>query len=76
MCSVIAAAISIERFWTLRTTQIVPKHLLSQVWHSIKNNEMDNLKIRELRRESPLGQILAAGISNHRRGREQMKEAI
>jgi biopolymer transport protein ExbB len=76
MCSVIAAAICIERFWTLRTTQIVPRHLLSQVWNSIKNNDMDSRKIRDLRSSSPLGQILAAGISNHRRGREQMKEAI
>ena len=76
LCSVIAAAICVERFWTLRTTQIVPRNLLGQVWNWIKNNEMDTRKLRELRMGSPLGQILAAGISNHRRGREQMKEAI
>ncbi|HIG40448.1 MAG: MotA/TolQ/ExbB proton channel family protein [bacterium] len=76
VCSVIAAAICVERFWTLRTTQIVPRNLLSQVWNWIKNNDMDNHRLRELRVGSPLGQILAAGISNHRRGREQMKEAI
>ena len=32
LCSIIAAAICIERFWTLRTEQIVPKNLLAQVW--------------------------------------------
>jgi biopolymer transport protein ExbB len=37
---------------------------------------MDNRKLRELRAGSPLGQVLAAGIANHRRGREQMKESI
>ena len=76
LCSIISAAICVERFWTLRTPQIVPKNLLAQVWNWIKNNEMDNKKLRELRAGSPLGQILAAGIANHRRGRDQMKEAI
>ena len=76
LCSVISAAICVERFWTLRATQIVPKNLLVQVWNWIRNNGMDNKKLRELRAGSPLGQILAAGISNHKRGREQMKESI
>ena len=76
VCSVISAAICVERFWTLRTSEIVPRNLLAQVWNWIKNNEMDNRRLRELRIGSPLGQILAAGISNHRRGREHMKEAI
>jgi len=76
LCSVISAAICVERFWTLRATQIVPKNLLVQVWNWIRGNEMDNKKLRELRAGSPLGQILAAGISNHKRGREQMKESI
>ena len=76
LCSVIAAAICVERFWTLRSSQIVPGNLLAQVWSWIKNNEMDNRRLRELRLGSPLGQILATGISNHKRGRDQMKEAI
>ncbi|MDA7725487.1 MotA/TolQ/ExbB proton channel family protein [Pseudomonadales bacterium] len=76
LCSVISAAICVERFWTLRATKIVPKNLLVQVWNWIRSNEMDNKKLRELRAGSPLGQILAAGISNHKRGREQMKESI
>jgi biopolymer transport protein ExbB len=76
LCSIIAAAICIERFWTLRSEQIVPKNLLAQVWSWIRNNELDSRKIKELKANSPLGQILAAGINNHRRGREQMKESI
>lgn len=76
LCSIIAAAICVERFWTLRKNQIVPRNLLAQVWNTIKSNEMDNRKLRELRAGSPLGEILAAGIANHRRGREQMKESI
>ena len=76
LCSVIAAAICIERFWTLRANQVAPKNLLAQVWIWIKNNEMDAKKLRELRGGSPLGQILAAGIASHRRGRDVMKESI
>ena len=76
VCSVIAAAISVERCWTLRAEQVAPANLLAQVWAWIKNNELDNQRFRELRDGSPLGQILAAGIASHRRGREAMKESI
>lgn len=76
ICSVISAAICVERFWTLRSEQVAPRNLLAQVWTWIKANEMDNRRLRELRSGSPLGQILAAGISTHRRGRESMKESI
>ncbi len=76
LCSVISAAICVERFWTLRSQQIAPRNLLAQAWNWIKNNELDARKLRELRAGSLLGQILAAGITNHRRGREVMKESI
>lgn len=76
LCSVISAAICVERFWTLRADQVAPRNLLAQVWTWIKNNEMDNRRLRELRGGSPLGQILAAGITTHRRGRDVMKESI
>jgi|TARA_B100001971_G_C18132874_1_gene505824 biopolymer transport protein ExbB len=76
LCSIISAAICVERFWTLRSKQVAPKNLLAQVWNWIKANEMDARRLRELRGHSPLGQILAAGISSQRRGRELMKENI
>lgn len=76
LCSIVSAAICTERFWTLRHDQIAPRNLLPQVWNSIKSNEMDTRRLRELRSNSPLGQILAAGINSHRRGRELMKESI
>jgi biopolymer transport protein ExbB len=75
-CSIIAASICVERFWTLRADQIAPKNLLSQVWNWIRHSEMDAQRLRELRTNSPLGQILAAGISSHRLGRDMMKESI
>jgi len=76
LCSVIAAAISVERIWTLQRGRITPKNLLAQVWTALKNHDMDAAKVRELRASSPLGQVLAAGIANARRNRDVMKEAM
>jgi biopolymer transport protein ExbB len=74
--SIVAAAIAVERLWTLQRARITPKNLLAQVWTALKNNEMDTQRLRDLRASSPLGQVLATGISNARRGRDVMKEAM
>lgn len=76
LCSILAAAISVERFWTLQRTRITPKNLLAQVWSSLKADDMDSQKLRDLRGSSPLGQVLAAGIANAKRSRDIMKEAM
>lgn len=76
LCSVIAAAICVERIWTLQVTRVAPRNLLAQVWALVKKSEIDPQKLRDIRSESPLGQIFAAGISNARHGREIMKESM
>ncbi len=76
LCSIIAVAICVERFWTLRPGQVVPKNLLAQVWSLVRSNQMDGKRIKETRDGSPLGQILVAGLSNAKRGRDIMKESI
>lgn len=76
LCSIITIAITIERFWALSPGKIAPRHLLGQVWNWIQTNQMDGDKLKELRRSSPLGRILAAGLSNSRHGREVMKDSI
>ena len=76
LCSVVAAAISVERIWSLQRNRILPKGLLAQAWSGIKNNEFDQQKVRDLRLGSPLGQVLAAGVVNTKRGREIMKTAL
>jgi biopolymer transport protein ExbB len=75
-CSLIVIAISAERYWTLNPGKIAPKTLLAQVWSWIKNNQLDATKLRELKQSSPLGQILAAGLSNSKHGREVMKDSV
>lgn len=74
--SILALAISGERFWTLRAEQVAPSDLLARVWGWMKNNQMDSERIQELRASSPLGRVLAAGLVNSRHGRDIMKESI
>ncbi|MEE8057450.1 MAG: MotA/TolQ/ExbB proton channel family protein [Pseudomonadales bacterium] len=76
LCSISAVAICIERYLVLQPDKVAPQHLLAQVWGWIQNNQLDVDKIRDLKTSSPLGQILAAGLSNSRHGREVMKESI
>lgn len=76
LCSIVAIAIVIERFWTLSENRIVPRYTAGQVWTWIKNNELDSERLRELRLSSPLGQIMAAGLVNARYGREIMQQSI
>lgn len=75
-CSVIAIAICLERFFLLNRRRIAPPHLLPSVWKQLKAGELDSAKIRTLRESSPLGRILAAGLSNAHHGRDVMKDSI
>ncbi len=76
LCSLAVIAICIQRFLVLVPTKVAPPQLLSQVWGWIRKNQLDGDKLRQLREDSPLGQILAAGLSNSRYGREVMKDSI
>ncbi len=74
--SIIALAICIERFFVLRKNKLVPKHLLTDVWSKLKSGQLTSESIQEIKQNSALGMILAAGLSNAHAGRETMKESI
>ncbi|WP_071872415.1 MotA/TolQ/ExbB proton channel family protein [Atopomonas hussainii] len=76
LSSIVAAAITAERLWSLRPSKVTPAHLVGQVWRWIKEKQLNSQKLRELRSDSPLGEILAAGLANSKHGREIMKECI
>ena len=75
-CSIIVVAISIERFITLKTERILPAGQLAQVWQQLRNKELNGERLKALRDSSPLGYILATGISNSGHGRDVMKDSI
>ena len=75
-CSVVALSISIERYLALDRSKVAPPHLLATVWRDLKQGELNAQKLAQLRSNSPLGAILAAGIANRGQGRDVMKESI
>lgn len=76
LCSIVALAIVGERLWSLQRKRIIPKHLVAQIWHLHSKGQLNAEQINIVRKSSPLGRILAAGLANMHHSREVMKEAI
>jgi biopolymer transport protein ExbB len=75
-CSMVAAAIILERLWTLQQKRVLPKDLTVQAWQWVKADRLDSERVQMLHQSSPLGQVLAAGLANRDAGREIAKEGI
>jgi biopolymer transport protein ExbB len=76
LCSILAAAITIERLWTLRGQRVVPEELVDKVWRWVENRTLSDNQVLALQQHSPLGRVLAAGLVNRHRDRSLMIEAI
>ena len=75
ICSVLITAIVIERLWTLDAKKVSPKNLVPQIWVWLKNDQLNSTKLKQLRESSPLGVILASGLSSYKSGKEAMIES-
>jgi biopolymer transport protein ExbB len=76
LCSVLAAAIFLERLWTLQSKRVLPPELTRKVWQLVENHQVTDNAITALERSSPLGRVLAAGLANRHRPREILKERL
>lgn len=76
VCSVMAAAIILERLWTLQEKRVLPRQLTREVWEWVSSNQLNHEHLQVLHDSSPLGEILAVGLTNRHRNREIMKERI
>ena len=76
LCSVIAAAIVIERLWTLRRKKVIPAKLLTAIWKLLDKDALTDQHIAEIEGGSPLGRVLAAGLINRHLARDQVRESI
>ena len=76
LCSVIAAAIIIERLWTLRQKKVIPEKLLTGIWNLLSNDALTEQHISEIENGSPLGRVLAAGLINRHLSRDLIRESI
>jgi len=76
LASVIAVALIIERAVTLRSSKIIPPTLLGQVLAVYQRQGVNEDVLAKLAKDSPLGEVLAAGLRNRASSRYVMKEAV
>ena len=76
LTSIIGVAIILERFWSLRKSQIIPDGLMVEIKTMIKQNNLDNNKVNILKNSSPLGDILAVAIAKRKDSIEEIKSAL
>jgi biopolymer transport protein ExbB len=74
--SIVAVALIIERFMILRKEKIVPRELLDKVLAAYHRQGISEEMLERLSQDSPLGQVLASGLRNHKSSRYVMKDAI
>ena len=76
LCSITAAAIILERLWTLQDKRVLPRELPQKVWQLIESNQVNDRVIAALEQNSPLGRLLATGLANRHRPREMLMERL
>jgi len=76
LCSIVAMAIVVERLWSLQRNKILPPELVPQLWGLAKEEEINDVTLKRIKLNSPLGAILASGLINKHHGREMMKTSI
>ena len=74
LLSVVALAIIVERFWSLRRKVVLPPGLGAEVRAWAAKGRLDPIHIDSLRRNSPLGALLAAVLDVRHRTREEIRE--
>ena len=74
--SVIAAAIILERLWTLQDRRVIPSDLTRRVWQLVEAGQVNDQVIEALRQNSALGKVLAAGLANRHRSRDALMERL
>ena len=76
LCSVIATAIVLERFWTLRQDKVAPRNLLNDLLVVSRENLVDEAFLKRVEVSSPLGAVLASCMANSQRPRDEVKEIV
>jgi len=77
LLAVVALAIILERFWSLRRERVLPPGLGEEVREWVgRGNPLAPEHIESLRANSPLGALLAAALDVRQRGREVVRERV
>lgn len=70
ICSVLALAIIIERFWQLRYSKIVPEGLRESVLYDYKQRSLTKEHVSAIQNTSPLGELFSVAILNIKKERQ------
>jgi biopolymer transport protein ExbB len=76
LCSIAAAAIIVERLWTLQENRVIPKELTKKVLQWIETRDLNDKMIAALEQNSPLGKVIAVGLANRNRTRDVLVERV
>jgi biopolymer transport protein ExbB len=76
LLAVLALAIVVERFWSLRRKEILPPGLGEEVRRWAASANLEASHIESLRQTSPLGALLAAALDVRHRSRDIVRERI
>lgn len=76
LCSIIGLAIVVERFWSLRPDKITPPGLLSNTITALQQHKINPQVLRDLKENSPLGQIFAVALAHYRAELHVIRHAI
>ena len=76
LCSLIAVAITIERFWSLRRASIDTREFMDTMRSVLRQNRIQEaIEICD-ETDGPVARILKAGLLKHNRSKEDIREAI
>jgi biopolymer transport protein ExbB len=76
LCSVIAAAIILERLWTLQERRILPPELTRKAAALVEAGQVTDKVVKALAHNSPLGRVLAALLEYRNRPHAVMVERV
>lgn len=76
LASVVALAIIGERFWSLRTTVVVPRHVLPETIQEYRSRGVTPELIEKLQDGPLVGRIFAAALVNERGSREAIRDSV
>ncbi|MBK7147118.1 MAG: MotA/TolQ/ExbB proton channel family protein [Xanthomonadales bacterium] len=76
IAAVVALAIILERFWSLRRKEVLPPNLPGEVRNWAQHRRLDEEHLKALAETSPLGSVFAAALRARHLGREAIKERV
>ena len=75
-CSVLTVAILFEKLWSLRLPRIIPRSFAVQLEHLLRTRKIAEAIDLCRHDRSPMARILAGGIRNYGRSRQELKAIV